>query len=164
MSALRGWIFFILLGCGLCSFAGTFSALNLVLAPWTADCQAPQSSAPVTCAIPKALGPALKFDHVHLGLAERPGQVGVVAQALNASGLQGVATIYSVMPVAGDPHPPYLQLRIELTSPVRALCMNSAAWHTGEEMVPLICVGIAGTQEWGLTVTGRMLGTSNFSP
>jgi len=162
--AFRAGIFLSILNYGFRSFAATFSALNLVLAPWTADCQNPQASAALICGLPKAAGSPVKFAAIPLSPAERPGQVGVVSQAFNASGLRGLMTIYSVMPVTGDPHPPYLQMRIELIAPVRALCMNSAAWHPGDEIVPLICVGIAGTQQWGLTVTGRMLGTSNFSP
>jgi hypothetical protein len=127
--------------------------VQFVLTPWIAECQAFTSGQPVSCGLPQASQQATPqtYDFT-LAQVSQAGQAGQVTQNFVSGPVQGVAVIYSVYPPVSQNLPAYLQVRIELTSPVRAVCAQSVKWTGNGELPPLICAGFgSSTQEVGVT-------------
>lgn len=123
--------------------------MRAVLTTWSAKCQPLQDSQVAQCDLPASLGPN-SIQSIELALAEtsQPGQAGKVAQSFSAGSLVGVLSVFSVDPQISQQQPPYLQIRIELTSPVRAVCIESVKWTGAGELPPLICTGLQASQEF----------------
>lgn len=134
--------------------------VQMQLAPWKADCQNSGASAPLNCGVP---APAAASSSLMQALEPvfEPGQAGRTVSDFIAGPLRGRITLYSVAPPAAQQLPPYVQLRLEVTAPSRALCLQSIRFKEGMEYPPLICAApLTGPDgrisQWGLTLSPHM--------
>jgi hypothetical protein len=141
--------------------SGTVSA---EISLWTATCPGlSHSTGPSDCGIPTAIATAPATAKVELVKVYQPGQAGNSASAFDftqsgQSVASGKLTIFSVFPYASENLPPYIQVRFEMITPVRAVCLQSVRWKEDQmEIPPVICSAFSippgsddGTQ-WGMT-------------
>ena len=125
--------------------------ITVQLSPWTAQCQGLENGGLAKCAAPQAVGTAPSPLVMKLAEVNSPGEAGTVAQDFKTADVQGRVTVYSVDPVATSGLPPYLQIQLEITAPVRALCVESVRFQEKMEIPPMICAGYSGDTEWGVT-------------
>ena len=127
------------------------SQVTVTVSPWTAQCHGLENGGAAKCDVPKAAGVAPEPFAMKLAEVSEPGQAGSVIQDFKSAEVQGRVTIFSVDPVATSGLPPYLQIQLEITAPVRALCVESVRVQDKMEIPPMICAGYTGDAEWGVT-------------
>ena len=121
-------------------------ALTLQLTPWIAPC-VPTAQ---TCGIPQAAGAPQMLSIKTQGPVEA-GEVASGMQEFQSGKIAGRVSVFAVGPKSEDSTPPYIQLKIEITSPVRAACAQSVRYREPMELPPLICAAATTDQEFGVT-------------
>lgn len=145
--------------------AGPFSGwtrLTARLQGWSASCEElawpGNEGLPFRCGIPAPLAPPpagfteLEFNlrtDLEPGYADGSAQGFVISSGKEGeAGLLGKLTLFSVHPPQGSGErskdaaiPPYVQVRVDLLSPVRATCAESVRLRQPLELPPLICAG-----------------------
>ena len=139
--------------------------LEFTLQAWSATCKNLDTNQSADCGIPLPVSDvkALKVE-LDLAPVAKPGEAAQVFEDFvlkNSAGdnvMQGRLTSYSVFPPAETGFPPYLQIRFEITKPVRVLCLQSVRFKARPiEVPPQICAGFDAqhSQQWGITLTNR---------
>lgn len=134
--------------------AGIRGSVNLEATAWISNCQGAHASDPLNCQPPQPIGHPSNFTLV-LAETNNPGQAGRVAKDFLFNTFSGQITLYSVYPALSAGIPPYIQIRVELTSPVRAVCLQSVEWKENNFLAPpTTCAGFDPTskKQWGLNL------------
>jgi hypothetical protein len=117
------------------------SVLQVALTPWKAECKTPLEGSLLDCGLPAAYGSALHFS-MKLPDAAEPGTARSESQDFVDLTVRGRMTLFAVHPAIEAETPPYVQIRLELSSPVRAICMQSVRRREPIELPPLLCSGL----------------------
>ena len=129
---------------------GIDGTLSVSLAPWKTACKSMTAGAPSKCGLAQPLPDQDEIQaELPLAALSEGGTAGRVFHDFRGT-ISGRLTVYSVMP-ASDSKPSYLQLRLELISPVRAVCASSIKWEGPRALPPLICAGFDGGNQFGMT-------------
>jgi hypothetical protein len=133
-------------------------SLDVNLAAWSAECTPVSPGELPDCGLPAASAP-LEELQLELAPVYKPGEAASVSALFQLGAeTEGRLTVFSLYPAQTSPFPPYLQIRVELTAPVRALCAVSVRYARPLTLPPLICASI---QEDGLAQHGV---TFSFPP
>ena len=159
------------------SAQGLDGTLSFKVQGWTSQCPAllPEASSETNCALPKATNVNPLEVSVALAPARDAGSAGVTrsrftlkpeasATASEAKNMEVQLTLDSVFPKATEVWPPYVQIKVEIIAPVRAVCAESVRFRKPFEMPPLICSGFETSQSGAMTQWGITLVNSQMKP
>ncbi len=144
----------------LSSEEGIQGTISVDLWGWQAACLDTETGSVPQCRIPEALSEIPVRSRLELVTVTEPGVGGVVTEDFEiiepgtTKAIRGRLSIYSIIPPSDRGLPPYLQPRIEITSPARAVCAQSVRWAKSDGVPPMICVAYAaegGLMQFGVT-------------
>lgn len=122
---------------------------------WTSLCETPKDNLPLRCGIPEPIEghDVEKMFPLKIKAAYLEGQAGYAETLITNQDFVFNLGIYSIVPYKAAGLPPYLQIRLELISPVRAVCAQSIRWKVPFEAPPLICTALRSNTETSEQVT-----------
>jgi hypothetical protein len=128
------------------SLAADFSGtLKFELAPWTASCDADQ------CGLPTASAPAIALS-INVPRTSGAGSANIASESASWAETSARITLISIEPHSDSPHPPYIQIKLEVTSgDATTVCAQSVRWKLPFESPPLICGTRIGAKQTGVT-------------
>ena len=122
----------------LSSANGIKGDLQIESTTWTASCQNPQNSDLLNCTTPQPYTDSSNFV-MTLAEVNVPGHAGQVFKDFKFGEIQGRLTLFSVFPEQNNP--PYIQIRTEMSSPIKAICIQSVQWKENFQAPPSTCAG-----------------------
>jgi len=134
-------------------------SLEFKVLGWAANCEKHNSSHIPTCSLPHSATSSSSNLVVDLAEVYEPGEADFTFKDFNFSNqeltIKGRITIYSVYPKVDSGLPPFTQIRIEISAPISALCIQSVRWRSPADIPTLSCANydwsLNPAQQYGLT-------------
>jgi hypothetical protein len=134
------------------------SEISLKTLFWESRCAKLDDGSSGDCSIPAAVSaPLAQIIKLSVKAVSNPGQGAFSRTHFNQNGVRIDFDVYSVFPQANSEFSPYVQIQVEIKTPVKAVCMQSIRWRENFEVPSLVCAGYIDKEnefvKWGLSLT-----------